>query len=260
LDAKTKLNDPQSLNSYSYAGDNPITGRDPEGLLTQAQNAALTSIATQLQGILTVLNAISSSGGSLSPAQAASIQQTIFSAQGAVRSIANGGNATVVPQSTKWAPQTGQSGITPTNSITNSGPIPVSKADTAMNIGALGICGGGSGGVGSYGSVSGCGVISVKDYGFIATGGGGGTTGATVGGGPTLMISNAHSVEDLKGIDIYGGGSTEVFGIDIAHSAKDNIWSVTLGPVIGPKLSPPFLPWEAHGGAQTTLWAVSHDW
>jgi RHS repeat-associated protein len=34
---KQTLSNPQSLNSYSYALDNPIVNKDPSGLITQAQ-------------------------------------------------------------------------------------------------------------------------------------------------------------------------------------------------------------------------------
>src|SRR5262249_17837996 len=151
--------------------------KDPDGLLTQAQSTTLTSIAAQLQGILGALNAIRASGGGITPGQAGSIQQFLDSAKGAITGIANGGGATVVPSATTWAPQSGLVGVTPNNNITNSGPISASKSDTSIPINTFGICGGGSAGLGAYGSVSGCGAASSKDAGFFVTGGGGGTTG-----------------------------------------------------------------------------------
>jgi hypothetical protein len=51
------------LNSYSYAEDNPITGKDPSGKLTVAQiNTALQGIISQLQGIVNSLQQAVSSG------------------------------------------------------------------------------------------------------------------------------------------------------------------------------------------------------
>jgi RHS repeat-associated protein len=48
------LTNPQSLNSYSYANDNPVTGSDPTGLAaTKAQQiAVLKAQVTILQGIV----------------------------------------------------------------------------------------------------------------------------------------------------------------------------------------------------------------
>lgn len=108
------LQNPQSLNSYSYANDNPITNEDPSGLLTQAQNSALISITAQLQGILGALNVIAASGGGISSGTAGAIQQSIKSASAAVSTIAAGGNATLSPANT-WAPSTSGSvtGYTP---------------------------------------------------------------------------------------------------------------------------------------------------
>jgi hypothetical protein len=54
------LQNPQSLNSYSYADDNPITGKDPDGLaLTAAQNSQLNVIKAQLLGIQAQLSSLS---------------------------------------------------------------------------------------------------------------------------------------------------------------------------------------------------------
>jgi RHS repeat-associated protein len=51
---KMNLNDPQSLNSYSYANDNPITKSDPDGLAaTIAQQIAVLQAQVQyLQGVV----------------------------------------------------------------------------------------------------------------------------------------------------------------------------------------------------------------
>src|SRR6266404_131696 len=46
--SKQNLANPQSLNSYSYANDNPISGKDPDGLSAQ----------TGLQGVLNRLQAV----------------------------------------------------------------------------------------------------------------------------------------------------------------------------------------------------------
>jgi RHS repeat-associated protein len=257
--SKQNLSDPQSLNSYSYASNNPISKEDPDGLLTQAQSSTLTGIVAQLQGILGAISAIRAIGGSLSSGQVSYIQQTIASAQSTVTNIKNGGGATVVPSATTWAPQSG-GGITPTNNITNSGPIPANKSDTSIPINSFGVCGGGSVGLVGFGSGGGCAVVSRQDYGIVGSAGGGGSTGIATGFGFPIMISNANSVKDLEGIDINGGFSTPVFQADYGHDPKGSVWSLSAGPSFGLKTSIPFLPYEAHGGAQKSWVLWSHGW
>jgi RHS repeat-associated protein len=135
------LRDPQSLNSYSYASDNPITNKDPDGLLTQAQSDSLAAIAVQLQSILSTLNSISASGGSLSSSQAGSISQTLSAAQRTVSYIANGGGATVVNGVMTWSPQTSQKTVTPYTPNLTNGVLGVAGGNTpqgaAAGIGAI---------------------------------------------------------------------------------------------------------------------------
>ena len=47
--SKQNLANPQSLNSYSYANDNPISGKDPDGLSAQT---ALLGVLSRLQAVL----------------------------------------------------------------------------------------------------------------------------------------------------------------------------------------------------------------
>jgi hypothetical protein len=63
------LRNPQSLNSYSYSEYNPIANKEPDGLLSYSQSAALSRIAAQLQGIIGALHVIATHGGSLSQGQ-----------------------------------------------------------------------------------------------------------------------------------------------------------------------------------------------
>ena len=56
------LTNPQSLNSYSYAEDNPITRKDPDGLA--ASNSAIVAIYQQLVSILqSYISVLTGSGG-----------------------------------------------------------------------------------------------------------------------------------------------------------------------------------------------------
>jgi RHS repeat-associated protein len=61
------LSDPQLLNAYSYARDNPVSDKDPSGKLTASQTAAISAtlaqISATLQNISRTLSS-SSSGGS----------------------------------------------------------------------------------------------------------------------------------------------------------------------------------------------------
>jgi RHS repeat-associated protein len=105
---KQNLQDPQSLNPYSYAEDNPITGKDPDGLaLTASQNTALNSIKAQLQAILVQLSSFASSGGGFQSVLN-SIQQSVSSAGAAISRIAVGGGATNSP-GFHWSPPLAQS-------------------------------------------------------------------------------------------------------------------------------------------------------
>jgi RHS repeat-associated protein len=57
LGKKQNLTNPQSLNSYSYANDNPITISDPNGMSAQtALQGVLTRLTTVLQSLLVLLS------------------------------------------------------------------------------------------------------------------------------------------------------------------------------------------------------------
>jgi RHS repeat-associated protein len=67
------LSDPQGLNGYSYAEDNPISIKDPSGLMSQKTQAALNSIVPLLGQLVNLLSQIVvqlGGGGSLNPASA----------------------------------------------------------------------------------------------------------------------------------------------------------------------------------------------
>jgi hypothetical protein len=52
------LTDPQGLNSYSYAEDNPITIKDPSGLLSQKTQATLDAMVPLLGQLVNLLSQI----------------------------------------------------------------------------------------------------------------------------------------------------------------------------------------------------------
>ena len=58
------LTNPRSLNSYSYAEDNPITRKDPDGHAPAASNSAIVAIYQQLVSILqSYISVLTGSGG-----------------------------------------------------------------------------------------------------------------------------------------------------------------------------------------------------
>jgi RHS repeat-associated protein len=66
--SKQELSNPQSLNSYSYANDNPISGKDPDGLSAQT---ALQGVLNRLQTVLVSLLTLISQPSFVTYAQAA---------------------------------------------------------------------------------------------------------------------------------------------------------------------------------------------
>jgi RHS repeat-associated protein len=112
---KQSLQDPQSLNAYSYADDNPITGKDPNGLaLSAAQNSQLNAIKTQLLGIQAQLKSLS--GSNASPGSLSLLQQSVNLAGAAISRIAVGGAATI-SYGYQWSPPIARS-----NSVTDYHP------------------------------------------------------------------------------------------------------------------------------------------
>jgi RHS repeat-associated protein len=108
------LQNPQSLNSYSYANDNPITGKDPDGLaLTAAQNSQLNVIKAQLLGIQAQLNSLSGNGSS---GGLSALQQSVNLAGAAISRIAVGANSTI-SYGYQWSPP-----LAKNNSVTDTAP------------------------------------------------------------------------------------------------------------------------------------------
>jgi RHS repeat-associated protein len=79
------LSDPQGLNSYSYAEDNPISIKDPSGLMSQKTQATLDAIVPLLGQLVNLLSQIVvqlGGGGSASTALLARTQSRRFQAKG----------------------------------------------------------------------------------------------------------------------------------------------------------------------------------
>src|SRR5215831_948076 len=82
------LENPQSLNSYSYANDNPIVGKDPNGLqLTATQNAQLNAIKAQLLAIAASLQNLPTN---VSQAVISGVQSAVSAAGTAISNFASG--------------------------------------------------------------------------------------------------------------------------------------------------------------------------
>src|SRR6267154_6725836 len=66
--AQQNLADPQSLNSYSYANDNPINRSDPDGRAASLSGliSSLKSLAASLQSLISSFRGSGSSAGSAS--------------------------------------------------------------------------------------------------------------------------------------------------------------------------------------------------
>jgi RHS repeat-associated protein len=103
----------QSLNSYAYANDKPITGKDPDGLaLTAAQNSQLNAIKAQLLGIQAQLNSLS--GANAPAGSLSSLQQSLNLAGAAISRIAVGANSTI-SYGYEWSPP-----LAKNNTVTDS--------------------------------------------------------------------------------------------------------------------------------------------
>jgi hypothetical protein len=66
---KTILSDPQQLNSYSYAEDNPVTIKDPSGLIT-TNVAAVLGLYAQVISLLSQIVVALGGGGTSNPVSA----------------------------------------------------------------------------------------------------------------------------------------------------------------------------------------------
>lgn len=95
---KQNLQDPQSLNAYSYAEGNPITGKDPSGMSTKtylqgaAKNAAYTALGVAAAGLVIATLPVSAStiAGLAVAASAIGIASTIADANSNYQAYSSG--------------------------------------------------------------------------------------------------------------------------------------------------------------------------
>lgn len=103
-------------------------------------------------------------------------------------------------------------------------------------------------------------------FNITGTTGGGGTTGITLGAGVVVQFTDANSVKDLEGVDVFSGASGSLVGgwsadVTVGKSSSGNTVSgVSTGPGVGVDFSPEFGPVgfiEVHGGA-TNTWILKN--
>ena len=137
---------------------------------------------------------------------------------------------------------------------------PVNLSDPSGET-AIGLCGGGSIMVPLQGTCGVCGyyIFDTGEFALTAYGGGGGSTGIGAGIQPELHLSNAKNKNELRGQDIYGGGSARLGpGVEANYSFSvddPKVRDVSLGVGIGLELNPFSIPAEIHGGT-TNSWII----
>jgi RHS repeat-associated protein len=118
------LENPQSLNSYSYANDSPITGKDPTGKFTALASVALAGLVVALYAALVILSSASfqhavGHATSATLNSSAQIVQSLPASHPAVNGSSFGGQQSVAPLINTGASVGGQAGVsvTPLNPI-----------------------------------------------------------------------------------------------------------------------------------------------
>jgi RHS repeat-associated protein len=119
-DGMNILWNPQSLNSYAYANDNPITGKDPDGRLGEQALPVVASAAIVLVAVYPYLTPSQQQAVGRAVAALGQLVQSIG------RSIGGGGVGSSYPIGVRSAPYTNTNVTTNTTSWTN---INLSKKD-----------------------------------------------------------------------------------------------------------------------------------
>ena len=133
---------------------------------------------------------------------------------------------------------------------------PVNLSDPS-GLEVYGLCAAASLGLGVYGTCSVC-LLYNPQEGFrpSLTVGGGGTTGFASGIGIQGQYSTASSFQDVRGQDIFGGasyGEMANIGTDFSIDKNDpNIKTQSINAGLGFDVTPPFFPFEFHGGSTYT--------
>jgi RHS repeat-associated protein len=126
------LRDPQSLNSYSYAQDNPITSKDPDGKQTAPLDAAaLGAIAASLIRIAAALTAIGAAGSiAISP----QTQQSLTQLSGSLNQLSKTIAASSIGLVTSMAPLSPAAQI---NMMPSTGVVGGTAVTTPYSIGIV---------------------------------------------------------------------------------------------------------------------------
>jgi len=244
--SKQNLQDPQSLNSYSYANNNPIRYSDPLGLFVVG--TGLIQKGDTLNSIASKINtSYGTSYTSSSLAWANGISNPNL--------IKTGSYINYVPGLKTSSGTYDNSAFRTSNSVNLAGNT--STSQKVGGSGAVGLGLTGSAGIGAYVSGSALVQMTKNDVGFTATVGTGGSSGIMLSGGGQVTVSNAKIVRDLQGTSLTAGASggpyAWAFGADYSHDPKGNGQSISFSGTVGPKTSWG-VPAEIHGGLDYT-WA-----
>jgi RHS repeat-associated protein len=239
---------PQMLNRYSYAANNPLKYVDPSGHAIVFSGGKISSTyfsqPQQQKKPQTVQQFIN---GTTQPSKK---QNTTTSSNSntVVRSGSNNGGSS----SGVGSPQ-GSGAVSVLGSKTSQ-VIEDTKNFILYPQHTRGVCGSGNIGMAAFGAGSGCIVQTPnREVGFVGSLGGGGTTGIATGVGLSGMYSTAQKINQLKGQDTFGGWSAWAIAVD-GSMDKDNpnIKSLNVGVSVGPDFSPilgPAALFEIHGGS-----------
>jgi RHS repeat-associated protein len=258
-DVVQDIYNPQALNVYSYALNNPLRYTDPTGHVSILDyNNSLNQYykspsATTYNNVLTTISTIQKSTKSTSSSGSSGGSNNNQGGGGNNTQSSNGGSKVAGAS----ANNQNQVSVLGSNSLSTSSPPSHSREDTSFVMNSGGVCGSANAGIAAFGTVSGC-IVGTHDreVGWTISVGGGGTTGVATGIGVGPTISTAKNIAELKGQDVFGGWSAEAFGIDASIDRNNPAIKTVSGGISGGPditlLGVP-IPFEAHGGSSYTM-------